>query len=75
MFLIHFFTLLTNFSVNVNIAVDISMNSNTIVCGKFFSGKDSHHIDNGQFTCSADQLAGFAWCGFLGKVIFKQFIM
>ena len=70
-----FFTLLTNFSVNVNIAVDISMNSNTIVCGKFLSGKDSHHIDTSQFTCSADQLAGFAWCRFWGKVIFKQFIM
>ena len=49
-----FFTLLTNFSGNVNIAVDISMNSNTIVCGKFLSGKDSHHIDTSQFTCSAD---------------------
>ena len=35
-----FFTLLTNFSVNVNIALDISMNSNTIVCGKVPSRKD-----------------------------------
>ena len=54
-----FFTLLTNFSVNVNIALDISMNRNTIVCGKVPSRKDSYHIDISQFTCSADQLAGF----------------
>ena len=70
-----FFTLLTNFSGNVNIAVDISMNSNTIVCGKFLSRKDSHYIETNQFTCSTDQLGGFLWCRFLEKVIFKQFIM
>ena len=28
---------LTNFSVNVYVAVDISMNSNTIICGKVSS--------------------------------------
>ena len=28
---------LTNFSVNVYLAVDISMNSNTIICGKVSS--------------------------------------
>ena len=32
--------LFTNFSVNVNDPVDISMNSNIIVCGKAPSGKD-----------------------------------
>ena len=31
---------LTNFSVIVYVVVDISMNSNTIICGKVPSGKD-----------------------------------
>ena len=37
-------TFLTNFPVNVNVAVDVSMNSHTIVCGKIPSGKDLYHI-------------------------------
>ena len=36
---------LTNFSVNVYVAVDISINSNTIICGKVSSGKDLYHIE------------------------------
>ena len=46
---------LTNFFVNV---IDISMNSNTIVCGKIVFGKDSCHIETSQLICSVDQLAG-----------------
>ena len=34
-----FLTFLTNFHVNVNVAVDISVNSNTVVCGKISSVK------------------------------------
>ena len=36
---------LTNFSVNVYVAIDISINSNTIICGKVPSGKDLYHWD------------------------------
>ena len=53
-----FLTFLTNFSVNVNVAVDIAMNSNTIVCGKIASGKDLYHIETSQLIYSADQLDG-----------------
>ena len=53
-----FFTFLTNFSVNVNAAVNISMNSSTIVCGKIHSGKDLYHIETIQLICSADQSDG-----------------
>ena len=49
---------LTNFSVNVYVAVDISMNSNTIICGKVPSGKDLYHTEISQLICSADQLDG-----------------
>ena len=35
-----FLTFLTNIFVNSNVAVDTSMNSNTVVCGKFPSRKD-----------------------------------
>ena len=34
---------LTNFSVNVYVAIDISINSNTIICRKVTSGKDLYH--------------------------------
>ena len=40
-----FLTFLTNFSVNVNVAVDMSTNSNTIVCLKTPFGKDSSYCD------------------------------
>ena len=53
-----FLTFLTNFSVNVNVAVDISMNSNTIVCGKIPSGKDLHHIETSQLIYSGDKSDG-----------------
>ena len=53
-----FLTFLTNFSVNVNVAVDISMNSSTIVCGKIGSGKDLYHIETSQLIYSADQSDG-----------------
>ena len=42
------------------------MNSNTLVCGKAPSapsGEDWYHIYTSQFTCSADQLAGFVLYG------------
>ena len=39
-----FLTVLTNISVNVNVAVDTSMNSNTRVCAKVSSGKDSNFL-------------------------------
>ena len=50
-----FLTSLANFSVNVNVAVDISMNSNTIVCGEIPSGKDLYHIETSQLIYSTDQ--------------------
>ena len=49
---------LTNFSVNVYVAVDISMNSNTIVCDKVPSGKDLYHIETSRLIYSADQSGG-----------------
>ena len=49
-----FLIFLTNFSVNVYVAIDISMNSNTIVCGKVPSGKDLYHIQISQLIYSAD---------------------
>ena len=49
---------LTNFSINVYVAVDISMNNNTIICGKVPSGKDLYHTETSQLICSADQLDG-----------------
>ena len=49
-------TFLTIFSVNVNIAVDTSMNSNTIVCGIILSGKYLYHSEISQMIYSADQL-------------------
>ena len=53
-----FFTFLINCSVNDNVAVDILMKSNTIVCGKIPSGKDFYHIETSQLICSADQSDG-----------------
>ena len=53
-----FLTFLTNFSVNINVAVDISMNSNNIVCGKILSGKNLYHIDTSQLIFSADKSDG-----------------
>ena len=49
---------LTNFSLNVYVAVDISMNSNTIICGKVPSGKDLYHIQTSRLIYSADQSGG-----------------
>ena len=54
-----FLTFLTEFSVNVNVAVDISMNSNTIVCRKFPSGKDLYHIETSQLIYSVNRPDGF----------------
>lgn len=51
-----FLNFLTNLSISV--AADISMNSNTIVCGKIPCGKDSYNIEPSQLICSADQLGG-----------------
>ena len=49
---------LTNFSVNVYVAVDISMSSNTIICLKVPSGKDLYHIETRRLIYSADQSGG-----------------
>ena len=49
---------LTNFSVNVYVAIDISMNSNTIIYGKVPSGNDLYHIETSQLIYSADQSGG-----------------
>ena len=49
---------LTNFSVKVYVAIDISKNSNTIICGKIPSGKDLYYIETSQLIYSADQLGG-----------------
>ena len=69
-----FLIFLTNFSI-VYVAIDISMNSNTIVCGKVPSGKDLYHIETSQLIYSADQSGGLCMGGFLKKVIFQQFVM
>ena len=53
-----FLIFLTNFSVNVYVATDISMNSNTTACGKSPSGKDLYHIDTSQLIYDADQSGG-----------------
>ena len=49
---------LTNFSVNVYVAVDISMSTNTIICRKVPSGKDMYHIETRRLIYSADQSGG-----------------
>ena len=49
---------LTNISVNVYVAVDISMNSNTIVCGKVPSGKGLYNNETSRLIYSADQSGG-----------------
>ena len=49
---------LTNFSLNVYVAVDIAMNSNTIICGKVPSRKDLYHIETSRLIYSADQSGG-----------------
>ena len=66
---------LTNFSVNVYVVIDISINSNTIICGKVPSGKDLYHWDQ-----SVDlQCWSVRWfmyvAGFWKKVIFKQSVL
>ena len=63
------------FSGNVNVTVHISINSNTIVCGKTPSGNDSYYIETIQLICSADQLTGLCMVRVFKKVIFKQSIM
>ena len=66
-----FLTFSTNFSVNVNVAVDISMNSNTIVCGKIPSGKDLYHIETRQLIYNADQSSGLYMVQVFGKSNFQ----
>ena len=53
-----FLTFISNFSVNFNVVVDISMNSNTKFCGKIPSPKVLYHIEASQLICSADQSSG-----------------
>ena len=48
----------TNFSVNVYLAIDISMNTNTTVCGKVPFGKDLYHIETSQLIYSAHRSGG-----------------
>ena len=53
-----FLIFLTNFSVNVYVAINILMNSDTIACGKVPSGKGLYHIETSQLIYSAGQLGG-----------------
>ena len=53
-----FLTFLTNFSVNVYVAINILMNSDTIACGKVPSGEGLYHIETSQLIYSADQSGG-----------------
>ena len=53
-----FLIYLTNFSVNAYVAIGISMNSNTIICGKVPSGKDLYHTETSQLIYNADQSGG-----------------
>ena len=48
----------TSFSVNLYVGIDISMNSNTIICGKVPSRKDLYDIETSQLIYSADQSGG-----------------
>ena len=66
-----FLIFLTNFSVNVYVAIDISMNSNTIVYGKVPSGKDLYHIETSQLIYSADHLGGLCMVRVLEKSDFQ----
>ena len=68
-------TFLNCFSGNVNVAVHISINRNTIVCGKTPSGNDSYYIETSQLICSSHQLTGLCMVRVFKKVIFKQSIM
>ena len=66
---------LTNFSVTVYVAIDISKNSNTIICGKIPSGKDLYYIETSQLMYSADQSGSLCMVWVFEKGVFKQFIM
>ena len=66
-----FLTCLSSFSVNINVAVDVSMNNNSVVCGKLPCGKGSYHIETSQLIYSADQLTGLCMVRIFEKVIFK----
>ena len=66
-----FLIFLTNFSVNVYVAIDISMNNNTIVCGKVPSGKDFYHIETSRLINSADQSGGLCMVWVLEKSDFQ----
>ena len=59
-----FLIFLTNFSVIVYVAINILMNSDTIVCGKVPSGKGLYHIETSQLIYSADQLGCLCMGGF-----------
>ena len=62
---------LTNFPVNVYAAIDISMISNTIVCGKVPSGKHLYQIETSQLTYRADQSSGLCMVRIFEKSDFQ----
>ena len=62
---------LTNFSLNVYVAVDIAMNSNTIICGKVPSRKDLYHIETSRLIYSADQSGGLYMARLFEKSDFR----
>ena len=66
-----FLIFLTNFSVSVYVAIDISMNSNTTACGKVPSESDLYHIDTSQLISSADQSGGLCMVWVFGKSDFQ----
>ena len=70
-----FLIFLTNFTVNVYVAIDISMNSNTTVCGKVPSGKDLYHIETSQLIYSADQSGGLCMVRVFEKSDSQTFII
>ena len=66
---------LINFFVNVHVAINILMNSNTVIYGKVPYGKGLYHIETSRLIYSGDQSGGLYMVRGLEKVIFKQFVM
>ena len=47
-----------NCSIKANVAADISMNDNTLVCAKVPFREDLYHTKTNMLICNADQLTG-----------------
>ena len=70
-----FLIFLTNFSVNVHVAVNISLNSNTIVGGIVPSGKDLYHIKTNQLIYSAHRPGGLCMVRVFEKSDFQTIFL